>query len=155
MSLFTTRCVLVPSEFFTPSMEREILSQVATVPQDEEVSSVALQPENIVLVYSHKDNSDHPEQYRLLEVARTVSDHIRIIASYGENVVTLVVYEGCELRFCNAFEAVDFVTALYFIFTVLGNLQINIAASTLYFATPLSKEESIMALTYFKKVESI
>ncbi|MCF0174699.1 MAG: hypothetical protein HUJ95_05090 [Bacteroidales bacterium] len=156
MSLFTTRCTVIPAEYNTPGKERELLSEVVTLLSGEVVSVIEEAEENAVLIYSHdKDNSDRPEQHRLLVAARNVSEHTKILASYGEGILTLVVKDGAELRFCNAFEAVDFVTALYYTFLALSGMQINIAASTLYIGTPLSKEDKITALTYFKRVESL
>lgn len=155
MGFFTTKCAAVPAEFYTPGSEREMLGEVVALSEEDKVAVAAFEEENIVLIYAAKDISDRPEQCRLLEAARTVSSHTGILASFGEGILTLVVKEGKELRFCNAFTAKDMVTALYYMFLALGGMQINVAASTLHFCSPLSKEDMITALTYFKKVELI
>ena len=143
--MFTSRCALVPEQFFEPSSARAMLVETADVPEEYGVSSVPVPWYGAVLVYAHPHGSEAlPELYRLLEKAAALPDH---------KVLYLVVAEDSELRLCNSFQSMDFTTAEYFLFMALGKLQINPEMSAVYFDTPLDSEQEMSLYRYFKSVE--
>ena len=152
--LFTSRCALVPEQFFEPSSARAMLVETADVPEEYGVSSVPVPWYGAVLIYAHPQGSEAlPELYRLLEMAAALQDHNRIAAAYRDGVLYLVVAEDSELRLCNSFQAMDFTTAEYFLFMALGKLQINPEMSAVYFDAPLDSEQEMSLYRYFKSVE--
>ena len=92
--LFTGRCALVPAQFFEPGSARAMLVEVSEVDDAETVSSVAIPYYDAVLVYAHQAGETAlPELYHLLKASESISDHNRILASYHEGRLYLVVVE--------------------------------------------------------------
>ena len=96
-----------------------------------------------------------PELYHLLKASESISDHNRILASYHEGRLYLVVVEDRSLKICNSFAAMDFVTAEYFLFMVLKRLQMNPEISSVHFMTPLTGGQKMSLYRYFKSVEQL
>ena len=82
-------------------------------------------------------------------------DYNKILASYMDGVLYLVIAQGRSLLLCNSFQAPDFTTAQYFIFLAMKNLQLNPEVSTICFRTPLSEEDEMSLYRYFKNVEQV
>jgi hypothetical protein len=106
------------------------------------------------LVYSLSDE-DYPEMYYLLKKLSEIPEYNKILASYGDGVLTLVISQGDNLLLANTFQAADFTTAEYFLFMAVKKLQLNPEVSTVSFMTPLSGEEEMSLYRYFKAVESL
>lgn len=96
-----------------------------------------------------------PELYAMLMTAGDIPEYNRIVASYADGRLYLVVSQGKTLLLCNSFEAADFTTAEYFIFLVMKKLQLNPEISTVYFRTPLDHSREMSLYRYFKSVEQI
>ena len=60
-----------------------------------------------------------------------------------------------NLRLCNVFDAADFTTAEYWIFSAMKSLQLNPDVSEIIFRTPLTEEEEISLCSYFRAVEAV
>ena len=154
--LFTGRCALVPAQFFEPGSARAMLVEVSEVDDAETVSSVAIPYYDAVLVYAHQAGETAlPELYHLLKASESISDHNRILASYHEGRLYLVVVEDRSLKICNSFAAMDFVTAEYFLFMVLKRLQMNPEISSVHFMTPLTGGQKMSLYRYFRSVDYI
>ncbi len=154
--LYTSRCALVPAQFFEPSSARAMLVETADVDESDEVSSVPVPWCDAVLVFAHPAGDDSlPELYHLLMKAGSLREHNRIVAAYRGGVLYLVVAEDSVLRLCNSFQAMDFTTAEYFLFMALKRLQINPEISAVYVHTPLEQEQEMSLYRYFKSVERI
>ena len=96
-----------------------------------------------------------PEMYYMLKDVHNLTEYNRILASYMDGVLYLVVAQGRTLLLCNSFKAPDFTTAEYFIFMVMKKLQLNPEISTITFRTPLTHEQEISLYRYFKSVDVI
>lgn len=172
--LFTPKCTLVPAHFFDPSMARGILSEVVNLDEGDQVEYVDVPSVGGVMVYSRsigetlsKVLSDTvlrsdgykarvlPELFAMLTAVEDIPEYNRIVASYADGRLYLVVSQGKSLQLCNSFEAVDFTTAEYFIFLVMNKLQLNPEVSTIYFRTPLESSQEMSLYRYFKAVEQI
>ena len=93
--------------------------------------------------------------YYMLKDVRGLSEYNRILASYMDGILYLVVAQGKSLLLCNSFKAPDFTTAEYFIFMVMKKLQLNPEMSTITFRTPLTDEQEMSLYRYFKSVDTI
>ena len=174
ISVLTPYCTLVPQDFHTPESSREQLSAVVNLPEDAVVESVPVPEFASVLIYStsvggtlHRVLAESvrltdgnkvrplPEMYYMLRDVFNLPDYNRILASYMDGVLYLVVAQGKTLMLCNSFRAPDFTTAEYFIFMVLKKLQLNPEVSTITFRTPLTDEQEISLYRYFKSVDTI
>ena len=91
----------------------------------------------------------------MLSSLDTIADYNKIVASYADGYLYLVIAQGKTLLLCNAYQAQDFTTAEYFLFLALKKLQLNPEMSTVYFRTPLEEEDEITLYRYFKNVEQI
>ena len=154
MSRHTPKVALVPSAFFDPASARDVLSRTVALDQEDKVEYISLPEYSAELVYSLFDE-DYPEMYYLLKKLPEITEYNKILASYGDGVLTLVISQGDNLLLANTFQAADFTTAEYFLCMAVKKLQLNPEVSTVSFMTPLSGEEEMSLYRYFKAVESL
>ena len=174
IAVLTPYCTLVPQDFYDPESSREQLASVVNLPEGAVVETVPVPEFASVLVYStsvggtlHKVLAESvrltdgnkvkplPEMYYMLRAVFGLPDYNRILASYMDGILYLVVAQGRVLLLCNSFRAPDFTTAEYFIFMVMKKLQLNPEVSTITFRTPLTDEQEISLYRYFKSVDTI
>jgi len=172
VSVFTPYCTLVPANFHRPELSAEILSDVTRLPEGAVVKYVPVPEHAAVMVYSNnvggtlhrvisesvmtlggEKSSPLPELYYMLKELSNIGDYNRIVASYMDGVLYLVISQGRTLLLCNSYEAPDFTTAEYFIFMAMKKLQLNVEMSSIYFRTPLSEEQEMSLYRYFMNVE--
>ena len=96
-----------------------------------------------------------PEIWYMLMALDSVPDYNKVIASYADGYLYLVISQGRTLLLCNSFRAQDFVTAEYFIFRAMKKFQLNVEMSSIYFRTPLQPEEEMSLYRYFRTVDKI
>ena len=174
ISVFTPKVTLVPDQFNNAYDALSMLSPVADVQKDDDVTSISVPEFAASLVYSNnigetlsravsetvmdKDGNKStplPEMYFMLRSVLDLQDYNKILASYMDGVLYLVIAQGRSLLLCNSFQAPDFTTAQYFIFLAMKNLQLNPEVSTICFRTPLTDEEEMSLYRYFKNVELV
>ena len=86
---------------------------------------------------------------------RNLQDYNKVLASYADGYLYLVIAQGKSLLLCNSYPAPDFTTAEYFIFLAMKKLQLNPEVSTIIFRTPLNEDQEMSLYRYFKNVEQI
>ena len=174
VSLLTPKVTLVPSVFFGPSKAREILSGVASIREEDSVDYISIPEFDSILVFSnsideslstvisntvYSDNGSRtivlPEMYYLIKSLAECEDYNKIVASYSDSHLHLVVAQGKTLLLANVYDAPDFTTAEYFIFLAMKKLQLNPEMSAICFRTPLQDDEMMSLYRYFKTVEQI
>ncbi len=174
ISLFTPKAALVPEHFHHPLHIRHNLSEVVHLAETDSVDSVAIPEYAAVLLFSNSmgetlskvisetviktdGTKSHPlpELYYMVKQLSDLQDYNKIIASYADGYLYLVIAQGKSLLLCNSYKAVDFTTAEYFIFMAMKKLQLNPEVSTISFRTPLSEEEEMSLYRYFKNVDQI
>ena len=174
ISLLTPKVTLVPAHFFAPEEARQTLFEVVALRESDAVDYVEVPSVGGYLIYSNSidealsraisqtvlttgGNSVPvlPEMYYLLAEAARCKDYNKIIASWQDGYLHLVVCQGKSLLLGNVFEASTFTTAQYFIFLSMKRLQLNPEVSTIYFRTPLSSEDEMSLYRYFRSVEQV
>lgn len=174
ISVFTPKCALVPSHFFAPEKAREMLADVVSVGKDDVVDYVEVPHAAAVLVYSNSIGEmlsrvmsetvgsrggskarPLPELYYMLGLLPRMNDYNKILASYMDGYLYLVIAQGKTMLLCNSYKAPDFTTAEYFIFYAMKKLQLNPEVSTVFFRTPLLEEQEMSLYRYFKNVEQL
>ena len=174
ISVFTPKVTLVPEQFHDESVSGVSLGNVANLAEGDDVLSVPVQEFAAVLVYSNaigetlsravsetvldkEGNKSRPlpEIYYMLKYVSSLPDYNKILASYMDGILYLVIAQGRSLLLCNSFHAPDFTTAQYFIFLAMKNLQLNPEVSTVTFRTPLSEDDEMSLYRYFKNVDQI
>ena len=174
ISVFTPKCTLVPQHFHDPSQTRALLENVVNLSESDPVDYVEVPESAAVLLFSNSigetlskvisetavrtDGSKArplPELYYMLRQLPQLEDYNKIVASYMDGYLYLVVAQGKTLLLCNSFQAPDFTTAEYFIFLALKKLQLNPEVSVISFRTSLTEEQEMSLYRYFKSVEQI
>jgi hypothetical protein len=171
VSLLTPKCCLVPEVFFDPSGARAALAEMCTLGEADFVETVPVPSQASVLVFSNSIGESLskviaqtvlpvsgepvrvlPEMYYLLRQLETLTEYNKIVASWADGYLHLVIAQGKSLRLANVFQAPDFTTAQYFLFLGLKQLQLNPEVSTVCFRTPLTPEARMSLYRYFKGV---
>ena len=171
ISLLTPKVALVPESFFDQTSAREALAEVASIGPEDVVEWVAVPEAGAVLVYSLTigeslsrvlsqtvlDEAGNParilpEMYYLIRTLGSIEDYNKIVASWRDGWLHLVIAQGKSLRLANVFQAPDFTTAQYFLFLAMKQLQLNPEVSTVNFRTPLDMDSSMSLYRYFKAV---
>ena len=174
VSVFTPKCALVPSQFHLPENSRNMLSDVVALTDEESVEYVAVPEYAAVMLFSNTavgsiarvvsetvlrvDGTKArplPESYYMLKHLAEIPDYNKILASYKDEHLYLVIAQGKSLLFCNTFKAPDFTTAQYFIFLAMKKLQLNPEVSSIYFRTPLDSDQEMSLYRYFRNVEQM
>ena len=174
ISVFSPKAALVPAQFFAPERAGEILADVVKVSDNDVVEYVHVPGQAAVLIFSnvigetlskvisetvlHTDGTKArllPEMYFMLQQLPSMTEYNKILASYMDGVLYLVIAQGKSLFLCNSYQAPDFTTAEYFIFLAMKKLQLNPEVSTICFRTPLTEEDEMSLYRYFKSVDQI
>ena len=174
VAVFTPKCALVPEHFHCPESSRALLSEVVDVNEGDPVDYVPVPQHAAVLVFSNAigetlskvisetvlktdgtKSRPLPELYYMLECLPMLQDYNRILASYMDGHLYLVIAQGRSLLLCNTYKAPDFTTAQYFIFLAMKKLQLNPEMSTICFRTPLEPEQEMSLYRYFRNVEQL
>ncbi len=172
VSVFTPKCTVVPAVFYQPDNSRSMLSDVVSIDDAESVESVAVPEFAAVLLFTcggagtmarivsetvlktdGNKSRPLPETYYMLRELSLIPDYNKILASYKDGALYLVIAQGKSLLFCNTFSAPDFTTAQYFIFLTLKKLQLNPEVSSIFFRTPLDEDQEMSLYRYFRNVE--
>ncbi len=171
ISLFTPKVTLVPESFFAPLSARAALSEVCALEETDFVETIPVPSLASVLVYSNSIGESLskvlaqtvlppsgnpvrvlPEMYYLLCSLESLAEYNKIVASWRDGWLHLVIAQGKSLRLANVFQAPDFTTAEYFIFLCMKQLQLNPEVSTVCFRTPLESDAEMSLYRYFKAV---
>lgn len=174
ISIFSPKFTLVPISFFSKESLKETLSSLVNLNDADPVNYTEIVSLGSVLIYSTEIGESlskvishtlvspttnkveiYPEIYWMLESLSNIADYNKIIVSYLDGFVYIVIAQGKTLLLCTSFEAQDFTTAQYFIFRALKRLQLNPEISTIYFRTPLDESELMSLYRYFKAVEQL
>ena len=174
ISLLTPKVALVPEPFFNPAEARAALEEVVALSPGDTVEYVPVPSQASVLVYSNSIGESLskvlantvlptsgqpvkvlPEMYYLIKELDGIPEYNKIVASWADGWLHLVIAQGKSLSLANTFEAPDFTTAEYFLFLAMRRLQLNPEVSTACFRTPLTPEAEMSLYRYFKSVSRI
>ena len=174
ISLLTPKVALVPEPFFNPEQARAALEEVVALEPGDIVEYVPVPSLASVLVYSNSIGESLskvlantvlptsgqpvrvlPEMYYLLKELDGISEYNKIVASWADGWLHLVIAQGKSLSLANTYQAPDFTTAEYFLFLAMRRLQLNPEVSTVCFRTPLTPEAEMSLYRYFKSVSRL
>ena len=171
IALLTPKVTLVPESFIRPSAARQALEDVTTLGSGDFVETCPVPSLGAVLVFSNSIGESLskvlaqtvlptsgkpvrvlPEMFYLLRELERLTEYNKIIASWKDGWLHLVIGQGKSLSLANVFQAPDFTTAQYFLFLAMKRLQLNPEVSTVCFRTPLDAESEMSLYRYFKSV---
>lgn len=145
---------LVPASFFTEADADRILSEAVQLSEQDKVIYKELPQFKAVLVYVSTDAAA-PVIAELLDGAKGIVEHNKIIAATADGSLHLVIVTGDKLLLANSYPAPDHVTAEYFIFAAMKRFQINPQVSTVYVKGGAEPEMLDDIVRYCKGVESL
>lgn len=127
VSLLTPKFCLVPEVFFEPSSARAALEEVCPLEEGDFVEAVPIPSQASVLIFSNSIGESLskvvvqtvlpvsgepvrvlPEMYFLLRQLETLAEYNKIVASWADGYLHLVIAQGKSLRLANVFQAPDF-----------------------------------------------
>ena len=174
ISLLTPKVALIPEPFFNPSNARAALEETVALDPSDLVEYVEIPSLVSALVYSNSIGESLsrvlantvlpasgepvkvlPEMFYLLKELDALTEYNKIVASWADGSLHLVIAQGKSLSLANTFRAPDFTTAQYFLFLAMKKLQLNPEVSTVCFRTPLSMEAEMSLYRYFKSVSRL
>lgn len=174
IALLTPKFTLVPSQFFTPSSSRSMLSDVMNIRESDAVEYVEVPQFGACLIFSNSIDESLskvieqtvrttsgetarilPEMYYILEELPRCPEYNKILATWKDGYLHLAIAQGKSLLLANSFQSPDFTTAEYFIFNAMKSLQLNPEVSTICWRMPLKAEDEMSLYRYFKAVEQI
>ncbi|MGN1210690.1 MAG: DUF3822 family protein [Candidatus Cryptobacteroides sp.] len=174
LSVFTPKVTLVPADFHSSLNARDMLSSVTDIAPEDKVEELPVPWLGAVMVYSLNVGENlsgavsgmlmstggikakpYPEAYYMLRDAAMLDTYNKILCSWCDGILYLVIAQGRTLMLYNSYSAPDFTSAEYFIFNALKKLQLNPEMSPIYFRTPLKYEEEMSLYRYFRSVEQI
>lgn len=172
LSTMNRKFTLVPSSCFSEEQARYFLSDAVSLDEEDEVLWSLNEAVGAVEIWARekgrlvpvvkgmleKNGGEvevRPELHFMLEEGLKLEPYNKIVASYAEGTLYLVIFQGKNLLLCNHFDAMEFTTAQYFIFRALKSFQINPETATLFFRTALSAEEEMALYQYVKEVKAL
>lgn len=172
LSTMNRKFTLVPTPCFDERQARRFLSDAVSLDAEDEISWAPNEAVGAVEIWARekgrlipvvkgmleKNGGEvevRPELHFMLEAALTLDTYDKIVASFAEGTLYLVLFQGKNLLLCNSYEAMDFTTAQYYLFRALKKFQINPETSTLVFHSFLSAEEEMALYQYVKAVRTL
>ncbi|MFA5325690.1 MAG: DUF3822 family protein [Bacteroidales bacterium] len=147
---------LIPTSLFKEEQQYKLLSELVQLDENDTVKHIALPDYEAVLVYAVSSSFGYiPVVYDLLTTLNKIHEHNKILVSFRDGYVHIVMAEGNKLLLCNSFPASDITTAEYFIFYAIKEFQINPEMTTIYFFEEIVDEIRDELFKYFQGVESI
>ncbi len=145
---------LVPVNFFDPAAAREVLSDVAQLKSTDEVKYEQVPQYGAVLIYvSGGPGEGLPEIFYLLRDLPSCKEYNKLLCSWQDGILSMAVAQGKSLLLANCYEAPDFTTAQYYIYSALKSLQLNPEVTTIHFKHTLPEEYQLSLYRYFKSVD--
>ena len=145
---------LVPVNFFDPAAAREVLSDVAQLKSTDEVKYEQVPQYGAVLIYvSGGPGKGLPEIFYLLRDLPSCKEYNKLLCSWQDGILSMAVAQGKSLLLANCYDAPDFTTAQYYIYSALKSLQLNPEVTTIHFKHTLPEEYQLSLYRYFKSVD--
>ena len=145
---------LVPVNFFDPAAAREVLSDVAQLKSTDEVKYEQVPQYGAVLIYvSGGPGEGLPEIFYLLRDLPSCKEYNKLLCSWQDGILSMAVAQGKSLLLANCYDAPDFTTAQYYIYSALKSLQLNPEVTTIHFKHTLPEEYQLSLYRYFKSVD--
>lgn len=145
---------LVPVNFFDPAAAREVLSDVAQLKSTDEVKYEQVPQYGAVLIYvSGGPGEGLPEIFYLLRDLPSCKEYNKLLCCWQDGILSMAVAQGKSLLLANSYQAPDFTTAQYYIYSALKSLQLNPEVTTIHFKHSLPEEYQLSLYRYFKSVD--
>ena len=152
---------LVPESTFEPEKAATILQSVHDINDLDEVYFQSIPPFGAICIYSIPHSITSPILKNqsttcfysiaipLIQMAIPLYGHTRAIFFYRSQYLYLTLMKEKQLLLCNSYYAPEFNTALYFLFFVLHQWQLNPESLRLYISGQISKQNRQLLQNYF------
>ncbi|MCL1974142.1 MAG: DUF3822 family protein [Bacteroidetes bacterium] len=158
---------LVPDTVFVPEKAAQILASIHHIHDLDEVYYYPLPPLKAVCIYSIpnalatpilkavKKTRFYSVAIPLIKIATSLPGHTRVLFYPHQDYLYLGLVREQQLLLCNAYEAPQVNTALYFLFLALHQWQLNPESILLYLAGMCSKPLIQLLSRYFPRIISL
>ena len=155
---------LVPSKVFSPNTAASLLKAVYPIDDLDEVAHYSLEALDMVCIYStpqylsqsmimhHKHTQFYSIAIPILQRIMRLEGHCRALFFYWDQHLYLALAREDQLLLCNAYKATQFETALYFLFAVLHQWQLNPVSLRLHVGGQLQNAHLNTLCRYFPHV---
>ena len=152
---------LVPESVFSPDKAAAILQSVHTINDLDEVYFHPLPQFGAICIYSIPNSLTAPILkhqstthfysivIQLIQMAMRLYGHTRALFFYWNQYLYITLMKEQQLLLCNAYHAPEFNTALYFLFFVLHQWQLNPESLRLYISGQITKQHRQVLCQYF------
>ena len=152
---------LVPETIFIPDKAAMYLRSIHTINDLDEVYFHPLSSVGAVCIYSIPNSITAPILKNqatthfysiailLTQMAAPLYGHTRALFFYRNQYLYLTLMKEQQLLLCNAYQAPDFNTALYFLFFVLHQWQLNPDSLRLYISGQITTQNRKLLHRYF------
>ncbi len=161
----TCKYALIPKHLYKPEEALFQLSKLHKIDELDEIDTVEISSESIIILFAVDSTFLNcikeaqpsfrifPSIYPMISEMPTFKDYNKICFHYQKGMVHIVAAEGPRLVFCNSFSAMQFNTALYFLFLVLKQVQFNPEQTTVFVSGNLKDFEIMDISKYFSRVK--
>ena len=158
---------LIPDAVFIPEKAAQFLQSIHQINDLDEVYFYTLPEIHAVCIYAIpnalttpilkavKKTRFYSLSIPLISIIRSLPGHTRALFYYHNNCLYLGLVKEQQLLLCNAYEATQANTALYFLFLALHQWQLNPESTLLYAAGQCSKSLIQLLARYFPKLVSL
>ncbi|MCL2727689.1 MAG: DUF3822 family protein [Bacteroidales bacterium] len=152
---------LIPESIFVPEKAATILQSIHTIHDLDEVYYHPLPQFEAVCIYSVPNSITAPIlksqsairfysiAIPLIQMTIPLYGHARALFFYQDQYLYLTLMKEKQLLLCNAYHAPEFTTALFFLFFVLHQWQLNPETIRLYIGGQISRENRQLLHNYF------
>ncbi|MFA6335086.1 MAG: DUF3822 family protein [Bacteroidales bacterium] len=161
----TCKYTLIPKQLYKPEEALHHLSKLYKLDELDEIDIAEVTNEQIVILFATNSTflnfikeaqpefKIFPSIYPMISQISNFKDYNKICIHYQKGQVHIVASEGPRLVFCNSFPAMQFNTALYFLFLTLKQVQFNPELTTVFVSGNLKDFEITDISKYFSKVK--
>lgn len=149
----TEKYTLVPYEYHSTGKEREYLSSMVDIGEDE-VLAVDVPSCGAALLYVRPSGMDDavPASFLILEKMESVPESHKLVVRFSEGLVTVALSDRDHLLLLCSYPTRTFTDSLYHIFAALKEVMFEPDHISIYWCGSVSDDGVSTMKTYFEKV---
>ncbi|MBQ0005846.1 MAG: DUF3822 family protein [Alistipes sp.] len=150
----TEKYTLIPYEFHSTGKEREILSSIFDLTEEEDVRAIDVPDYGAAFLFASIDGDDGsvPSAFGLLEKMESITETHKISVRFSDGLVTVCLTDRDHLLLLCSYRVMNFTDALYYIFLAMRDVKFEPDHSALYWCGSVSDENLTTMKRYFEKI---
>lgn len=150
----TEKYTLIPYEFHSTGKEKECLSSLFEITEQEEVRGMDVPDYGAALLFAYKSGGEDmvPSAFGLLEKMTGIPEAHKLSARFSDGLVTVCIADRDHLLVLCSYKVMTFTDALYYVFVAMKDVMFEPDHSSLYWCGSVSDENVATMKRYFEKV---